>query len=313
MNAGHQATPGIAATAGFRLRRAEERLDWRALRMLLPQAVHHGCGCDVLVATDDAASRRLIGAIAIEPQMRLQPYLGPRVALHVIPPWRRRGVGRALVQAAATISAARHALALYAWNKLAPDSEEASAWRALGFDRAIESSLTRIDAVRAIEVLTPLFDWLRKAGQIPAEAQIVSLCDANPDDVVSLVTTHLAGAGTAPLLKQRLVGNHPKPLEPRLSKVLIYNGQTMGAMLGSPLSRNLGLIEANVVHPALRGGWANIWLKLETTREARDAGYEAFLYETHSQHSDTRSVTKRLDGVVVPRIEPYCLIKTGPR
>ena len=36
---------------GYSIRRADEQLDWRALRMLLPRAIHHGCGCDALVAT----------------------------------------------------------------------------------------------------------------------------------------------------------------------------------------------------------------------------------------------------------------------
>lgn len=298
---------------GVRIRRAEERHDWRALRMLLPQAVHHGCGCDVLVATVGAARRQVIGAIAIEPQMRAQPHLGPRVALHVIPPWRRRGVGRSLLNAAAIISAARKADALYAWSKVRPDSDETAAWRGLGFTHAIESSLTRVSAERVMEVLRPVVDRLLKRRYIPAEAQIIPLEQANPDDVARLVTTCLAGAGAESILKRRLIGRHPNPLEPRLSKALLYKDRVAGVMLGSPIDSRVGLVEANVLHPMVRGGWANVWLKLETTREARDAGYDAFLYETHSQHGDTRALTRRLGGTIVPRIEPFMLITTGLR
>ncbi|HEX6962454.1 MAG TPA: GNAT family N-acetyltransferase, partial [Lacipirellula sp.] len=270
----------------FRIRRAEERRDWRALRMLLPHAVHHGCGCDAFVATDDAAARRVIGALAIEPQMRLQPYRGPRVALHVIPPWRRLGVGRSLLNAAAAISVARKAEALYAWSKLRPDSDEAAAWRGVGFTHAIEYLLTRVEAARVIEKLTPLVDALQQRGHIPAKARIIPLEKANPKEVVRLVTTYLAGVGTEPVLERRIVGRHPKPLEPRLSRALLYQDRIVGVMLGSPIDPRVGLIEANVIHPAVRGGWANVWLKLETTRDAQAAGYDAFLYETHSQHAD---------------------------
>jgi GNAT superfamily N-acetyltransferase len=298
---------------GIRIRRADEHHDWRALRMLLPRAIHHGCGCDALVATDDAAGRRLVGAIAIDPLMRLQPYRGPRVALHVIPPWRRRGVGRALLHAAAQLSAARNAEALYAWEKVAPESDEAQAWQRLGFDHAIESALTRIYAARAIEVLEPLVQWLRDRGHIPDEASLVPLEHANPDEVVKLVTEFLAGAGAEVDLKNRLTGNHPKPLDPRLSKVLAYKGRVAGAMLGSPVSADVGFVEVNVVDPMLRGGWANLWLKLEATRDARDEGYNAFLYETHEQHVDTAGLTRRLGGTVVPRVELYRIIASTPR
>lgn len=293
---------------GFHIRCAEERRDWRVLRMLLPDAVHHGCGCDAFVATDDDASRRVIGAIAIAPLMRLQPLRGPRVALHVAPPWRRRGVGRALAAMAARLSAARGAEALYAWNKVSPASDEAQAWRSIGFDQAIESSLTRIDATRTIDMLEPLVRRLRERGQIPADAMLVPLADANPDEVVELVTSFLAGAGTEVEMKNRLTGNHPRPPETRLSRALLYRGRVAGVMIGTPVNKHVGLIEVNVVHPALRGGWANAWLKLEATRAGRDGGYDTFLYETHDQHADTIKLTRRLGGTIVPRIEPYRVI-----
>jgi GNAT superfamily N-acetyltransferase len=302
-----------AKAIGCRIRRAEEHLDWRALRMLLPHAVHYGCSCDVFVATDDESSRRLIGAIAVAPLMRLQPYRGPRVALHVISPWRRRGVGRALVAAAVEVSAARGADALYAWDKMSPDGVDAQVWRRLGFDKAIESSLTRIDATRTIEALQPLVSCLIERKYIPAEARLVPLREADINEIVELVTTFLAGAGDEAGLKNRLIGNHPLPLEPLLSKVLLFNDRVAGVMLGSPINKHVGLVEVNVIHPMLRGGWANVWLKLETTRIARDAGYQTFLYETHEQHADTKALTRRVGGVVVPRIEPYRLIATNAR
>src|SRR5688500_2342307 len=119
--------------SSFRIRFADERQDWRALRMLLPEAVHHACGCDVLVATDDDASRRIIGAVAVAPLMRRTPLQGPKTAFHVIEAWRRRGVARELRNAAINMAAARGAHALYAADSVDPKSSEAAAWRALGF------------------------------------------------------------------------------------------------------------------------------------------------------------------------------------
>ena len=259
------ATEAPPAAPNFRIRRAEEHRDWRALRMLLPAAVHHGCGCDVFVATDVEESRRVIGAIAVAPLMRFKPLQGPKVALHVIEPWRRRGVARALQNIASSVAKAQGAEALYTWHRLSPDAAEAQAWRALGFDQVLDCPLNRIDATRTIELLEPLFDRLRRRGQIPAEARMVFLRDANLDQIVELVATHLAGAGEEVSLKNRLLGIHPTPFDPVLSRVLLYRGQVVGAMLGRRVNDNTGWVEVNVVHPSMRGRWANVWLKLDAT------------------------------------------------
>jgi GNAT superfamily N-acetyltransferase len=303
----------MTTATAFRIRRAEEHRDWRALRMLLPEAIHHGCGCDVFVATDDDASRRIVAAVATSPQMRLAPERGPKVALHTIEPWRRRGVARTLLQVVADLAAARGANALYAWNPLDPTSEAAQSWHRLGFDRTIECPLNRIDASRTVELLNPLFDRLQARGQIPAEARMVYLRDADLDEIVELVTTHLGGAGAPDNLKNRLLGRHPNPMDPILSRVLVYRDRVVGVMLARPIDRHVVWVDANVVHPSVRGRWANVWLKLDPSARARDMGYSAFIYETYQQHTDTSKLTNRLAGVLVPRVELYRRIAASDR
>jgi GNAT superfamily N-acetyltransferase len=299
--------------AKFRIRRADEHRDWRALRLLLPAAIHHSCGCDAFVATDDEAAQRVIGVVAVAPLMRLKPLQGPRVAIHVIAPWRGRGVARALRDAASGVAAARGAEALYAWDRIDPDSDEAIAWRALGFDHVIHCPLNRIDATRTVDALQPLFDRLQQRGQIPAEAQVVRPQDADLDQIVDLVTTYLAGASPQEALKQRLLGRHPTPLDPILSRVLLYQGRVVAAMLGRQVNDQVAWVEVNVVHSSVRGRWANVWLKLEATRHARDLGFQTFLYETYDQHADTAKLTSRLGGVLMPRVELYHVIPSNHR
>lgn len=298
---------------GLQIRRAEEHRDWRALRMLLPEAVHHGCGCDVFVATEDDASQRIVAAVAIAPTMRYKPHRGPKVALHTIEPWRRRGVGRALLNAAAELAAARGAEALYAWSPVSPDGEAAQVWRGLGFDQTIECPLHRIDATRTVEMLQPLFDRLRERGRVPAEARMVFLRDANPDEVVDLVTTYLGGAGVQVALKSRLLGKHPDSFDPILSRVLLHRNRVVGVMLGRPVDKHVVWVESNVVHPSVRGLWANVWLKLDPSGRARGMGYRTFIYETYQQHADTNKLTSRLEGDVVPRVELYYVIASSHR
>jgi GNAT superfamily N-acetyltransferase len=299
--------------ATFQIRYAEEHRDWRALRMLLPEAIHQGCGCDAFVATDDAASQRVIGAVAMAPLMRVKPLPGPKIALHVIEPWRRRGVARALRNVISNVAAARGAKALYAWTHLSPDSAEAQAWRAMQFDEVIDCPLNRIDATRTIEMLQPIYDWLKKRGRIPADAHLVFLRDAKPDDVLNLVTTHLGGAGDRATLKKRLLGKHPVPFDPVLSRILMHRETIVGAILGRPVEGDAVVVEVNVVHPSVRGRWANAWLKLDATSRARDLGFSTFFYETYQQHADTAKLTRRLGGVLVPRIELYHVIASQHR
>jgi GNAT superfamily N-acetyltransferase len=296
--------------------------------MLLPEAIHHGCGCDAFVATDDTESQRVIGAVAIAPQMRLKPLQGPKISLHVIEPWRRRGVGRALRNIASDVAAARGAEALYAWNPSSPEWADARAWRALGFDQVIDCPLHRIDAKRTIEALQPIFDRLKQRGRIPAEARLACLRDVKSEvlsgplggprgdrvhDIMDLVTAHLGGAGDRMTMKKRLLGKHPVPYDPGLSRVLLLRDRVVGAMLGRPVDGNAVLVEVNVVHPSVRGRWANVWLKLDATSRARDLGFTTFFYETYEQHADTAKLTRRLDGDVVPRSELYHVIASKHR
>lgn len=281
--------------------------------MLLPQAVHHGCGCDVFVATDDDESRRIVGAVAAAPKMRLAPRRGPKVALHTIEPWRRRGVGRVLLNAVSELAAARGAEALYAWTPLSPNGQAAAAWRGLGFDQRIECPLNRIESARLVELLQPLYDRLQQRGLIPAEARMVGLREANLDEVVNLVTAYLGGASAPEDLKNRLLGKHPKPLDPVLSRVLLLGDRIVGVMLGSPVDKHVAWVESNVVHPSVRGRWANVWLKLDSSGRARDLGFHTLLYETYEQHADTNKLTSRLEGTIVPRVELYRLIAASHR
>lgn len=295
----------------IRLRRAREEFDWRALRMLLPEAIHYGCGCDAFVATDDASDRRVVGAIAVTPLMRLAPSRGPRVALHVIPSCRRRGIGRALVNVAIGAAAAQGATALYAWDRVGPGHEMHSAWQRLGFDRSLICPLNQIDCGRLLATLEPIYDRLVARGKIPDGAHVLSLRNCSPDEVAELVTSALGGTHAA--MKNRVLGRHPQRLDPDTSRVLTVSGRVRGVLLASPAKNDAAWVEANVLHSSVRGRWANVWLKIETVTNALALGIHTVNYETYSQHDDTLKLTARLGGVVTPRVELYRIIAPPPR
>jgi hypothetical protein len=57
------------------------------------------------------------------------------------------------------------------------------------------------------------------------------------------------------------------------------------------------VIDANIVDDDLRGGWANVWLKLDAALGVRHLGIRNLEYTTFDHYDDTRSFTKKLSGV----------------
>jgi hypothetical protein len=64
---------------------------------------------------------------------------------------------------------------------------------------------------------------------------------------------------------------------------------------------SVATVDAAIVAPDLRGGWANVWLKLEATRAARTLGVSHFQFTTFDQYSDTRRFTAKLGGSATRR------------
>jgi hypothetical protein len=145
--------------------------------------------------------------------------------------------------------------------------------------------------------LAPLCERMRRQGRIPASAQIIPLYEADLEAVTRL---HLAQlGGDAATLMRRLRGEGPDAFSARYSRVLLVDGRMMGFILAHRASRDVAHVDANVVEPSLRGGWANIWLKLEATRGAISIGVKTFVFTTFDHYADTRSFTEKLQGTTV--------------
>ena len=100
--------------------------------MLLPHVVGAGREAAFTVAAC-GTPQRVVGAAALGRDVRRQTHEGWQIDLHVIPPFRRRGIGRALVDFVVAQAAARGAAALHSWDWVEPESDAARAWAALGF------------------------------------------------------------------------------------------------------------------------------------------------------------------------------------
>ena len=172
----------------------------------------------------------------------------------------------------------RGAAALYATHKVDLDGEEMRAWAALGFSPCETVEYHELPLDQFEPQLAPLYERMRQRGKIPDSARIIPLYEADAD----------AGCATAPgttgrrctTLAQKLRGDVPGSFTPRYSRVLLVDDRVVGFILGHRVARDVVHVDANVVAPEVRGGWANVWLKLEATR----GGLQWGIKKVHLHH-----------------------------
>jgi GNAT superfamily N-acetyltransferase len=290
----------------FCIRPAVER-DWRALRILLPQAIYFGCRCRLGAAVADS---RIIGAVALDPVVRSAPHPGQRIALHVIEPWRRRGVGRALLGWADEIVRQNGSAALYAWSSVEPDGAAAIAWRRLGFEHSQPHPQTSVDCEKTIAYLKAAEQRLLGRSLPPPSVKVVPIQKITPLQRQQAIALHMAHlGGPRATVESQLQEDSPAACDDDLSHVLLLEDRAVGLALVRRASPTACLIESDVLDPKIRrGGWANLLLKLVPALACEAAGMRTFVFDTFQQHGDSRRFAEKVGGFTVDRIEPYRLI-----
>lgn len=247
----------------------------------------------------DGRHELVIGAAIMTQALRASERPGPGVAVHVIPPCRGAGVGRKLLQEVLSQAILRRARALYAINRAEFDSAEMHAWQWLGFSacETIEEHELEIAAVE--HRLAPLIERMKADGRIPADASIAPLYKADPAAVAQLHVRNLGGDVEA--IRQRVEGKGPHPFFRRHSLVLTLGGDVVGCLLGHRLSERAFVIDAVIVDPPLRNGWANLLLRCEAAQRVKHEGASHIQYTSFDHYTDTRRFTQKLGGVTLRR------------
>jgi N-acetylglutamate synthase-like GNAT family acetyltransferase len=264
--------------------------DAKAVRMLIPE-LHEASVC--FVATDD--NNRVIGAAGATRTCRPQPPVGPGIALHVIEPCRRQGIGRRLLQCLERAAEGEGAHALYGASRVEQGSDAMRAWQWLGFTSCekVESQQLPLDQFEPR--LAPLVERMQNQNRIPAAARIIPLYESNKAAVLNLHLDNLGGDRAD--LYRKLCGRGPGAFHPRYSRVLLVDGKVVGCILAYRKDSDTAIVDADIVDSSLRGGWANVWLKLEATRGALRLGIKNFEFTSFDHYTDTRSFTKKMGGV----------------
>jgi GNAT superfamily N-acetyltransferase len=265
-------------------------VELRACRILLPTATGADRRARLYVAVS-GTPQRVVGAAALGLDARRQTHEGWQVDLHVIPPVRRRGIGRALLDRVLADAEAHQVPALHAWEWVEPDSDAARAWAALGFAPARRKREYEADIAAASSTLVPLYEQVRASGYIPPAAKILPLSEADAAAVADLHVEYLGGSRR--LLMPLLTGAAPDAYHPKYSRIILLDGRVVGASLGRVLPGGVCEVDAHVLHPSVRMGWANLWLKMEAAERLLEDGVRTMRYFTLEQHTDTHRISRQ--------------------
>ncbi|HEX6963205.1 MAG TPA: GNAT family N-acetyltransferase [Lacipirellula sp.] len=275
---------------GFAIRPASSG-DEQACRMLLGAAA---ADAQQWVAVD-GGHRLVVGAAALVTTPRLTPVAGYGALVHVIPPCRGKGIGRALLEPLQQAARELGGRALYAARRVDVGSDEMAGWRRLGFSICETVKEHELPLERFEPRLAPMLAWFRRHKSIPAEARIVPLFLADRQQVLQLHMAHLGGDRAS--LERRLAGQGEGAFHGRYSRVLLIGDRVIGCILAHGESPTAAVVDAVIVAPEYRGGWANVWLKLEATRGAQELGITHFRFATFDRYGDTRRFTEKFGGV----------------
>jgi GNAT superfamily N-acetyltransferase len=262
----------------------------RACRMLLPRATGAWQRSRLFVAVAGEPPR-VVGAAALGLDRRLETHRAWQVDLRVIVTHRGRGIGRALTEHAAALAARHGAPALSAWEWVEPDSDAARAWAALGFSPAQRKLEYEADIAAASSTLLPLYEQVRAENWIPPSARIIPLAEADHGAVADLHVQYLGGSRR--LLMPLLNGSAPDRYDPKYSRVMLLDGRVVGFSLGRLHADRVCEVDAHVLHPSVRMGWANLWLKMEAAERLLDDGIRTMRYFSLQQHTDTQRISRQ--------------------
>ena len=271
-----------------------ERLAWRTL---LPALTSQAAAPLLRVAVEVGGQGRVVGAAAVGLDAGMRVEGGAPLDVNVIPPRRRRGVARRLVEQAATAATAAvpGLSAVYSWPWFAPDAGgDARAWLRFGFEPWQHRYDYQTRIADAIEGVRPVYERLRVRGRIPASARVLRLRDAPIRAVVDLHVRCLGG--TPATVLSLLDGSAADGFDPDIS-VVALDGR--GDVIGLGLVRDEGerggwTFDSMAIREDARGRWVMPLMRHEQLQRARAAGIESVRYFALDHHADTQAAAERL-------------------
>ncbi len=267
--------------------------DAAVCRMLLPDACRSGLSEFVIAALPEPPY--VAGAAAF---LRLPGRL-EGVAVHVIPGWRRRGIGSRLMREVLGRAAAGQAThgpaTVSGWVDVLRDPGGVAFAERLGFARGARSQTAECD----IAVAGPYFErfrtrWLARGG-MPTGFAIRRLHDADRRAVARLWTDYIA---TRPGLRVDLVAAELGGPGVESSPVLLMGGEVRGFLL-LRFEGDIVWVAGEVIAPEARDGFTTAALSVAAWDEARARGSKRVRFDWGEGVAYTANAARRLRGTVV--------------
>lgn len=250
-------------------------------RLLLPRASARPIGRHFLLAFGGGGDK-LVGALSYRDDGTALAGL----AVHVIPPFRRKGIGSRLLSLAGEEARRFRRDIILADVDLKSDEQAEPFFTSLGFRKAGTITCAEIDIQDLRNSMQASRERLQAADKLPESFRVVGLPDAPQQDVMRLYAEHITQMRLLPGLRE-----HIKLEEASESIALLAGDKLAGFILARMVAGELH-IPAWVVDPEFRGHQIGYALLAKLAERVRGR-----VNRLHFEFTDAAVVTARMLSV----------------
>jgi len=283
--------------------RLMEPRDTRAVRALLPERVMREPLKRVVVLVPGGSPQIIGAATYSEEIINTRPPCVP-LTMAIAAPFRRRGFGRMLLQAAA--DDAHETLGvpgLCNWFGIERGSPLAGLAKKLGFERRPKLAHYNADIRTYLDLLSMTLARMRTHGRIPKSAKVIPLSKAPIGEIIELHLRYLGGQSAR--LERRLQGKGLRPFDPELSQVAMLGDRVAGFTLARINHEGKLVIDARVVSPRYRKKWVNPLMLVAAGYAAERRGLHEVRFAGATEHVDTHRMGTRLGNPAIRIMDVY--------
>lgn len=251
----------------------------------------------------------LLGAAAFIPRMQHAKWPGFSVYCHVLPAFRRQGIGRALMLKTAAETAAWDVMHLHAAATHKDDSAEAQYLTRMGFRFSGGMHHFVSDQALTLPLCQRLVQALRAHGRVPEGFVLRPLAEAQADTVATLFCRQFGGSmARARALVTRALED---PIGQALSLALC-DDQHLAGFLIAKWGNDMPEVSYWVTDPTYRHGWPAALLLAEFVERAHKMGMVQARYCCSDQTRATLNIARKTGAVLEAVRRSYVLDLTPP-
>ena len=266
--------------------------DWGVCRMLLPDTISDAAARDYLLAIDPVR-HTVAGAICFRDDGAKLEHL----RLHVVPGYRRSGVGRQLVKEVIREAARRNRSEVTGRAMVNANPDLHSFLLENGF--IIKATLFIAEGRMA----SGLAHWQKirngAIDHLPSSVQIVPLSESLAKEAGRLYAEYIAHAPEQLSARVFFSGDIPRF---QLTQILLIDGKAEGMILVEQNGAT-AIVHARIVTAANRQGRASAVLAGATIERLHQAGIQTLRFQFFDTTHDTFKLSKRLETQIVDSLD----------